>query len=144
MPRPAEGVVTVTGVKRNPGFEGWFLARVGGQVRRITRLVADDAIAGCPVDSGDLVSTIKTRFPGNLHGIVSVGGSGPLVESAPYWKHVEYGTAPHWINSTGSWSLKSDEGVYFGRRVWHPGTQANPFMRNACYQRRKLGLTSVL
>lgn len=134
----------MSGVKINREFEAWFLARVGRQVRRITNQVRDDCIAGCPVDSGDLVSTIKSRFPGQLKGYVSVGGSGPLVDSAPHWRFVEYGTAPHWINSHGSWSLKSDEGVYFGRRVWHPGTQANPFMRNALYQRRKLDRTSVL
>lgn len=128
----------VSGIKKDESFEGWFLARVGAQVRKITRAVRNDAIAGCPVDSGDLVSTIKVRFPGQLRGYVTVGGTGPLVNAAPYWQHVEYGTAPHWINSHGDWSLKSDEGVYFGRRVWHPGTDANPFMRNALYQRRRL------
>lgn len=127
-----------TGVKRDLTFEGWFLAKVGAQVKRITRAVRDDAIAGCPVDSGDLVSTIKMRFPGQLRGYVTVGGRGPLVNSAPYWSHVEFGTAPHWIDSHGDWSLRSDEGVYFGHRVWHPGTQANPFMRNAIYKRRRL------
>lgn len=126
------------GVQRNPGFEGWFLAKIGGQVKKITRAVMLDAIAGCPVDSGDLVSTIKTRYPGQLRGIVSVGGSGPLVASAPHWRYVEYGTAPHWINSTGPWPLRDEYGNVFGRRVWHPGTQANPFMRNALYQRRRL------
>lgn len=131
-------------VKQNPGFEGWFLARIGAQVKKITYAVRDDAIAGCPVDSGDLVSTIKVRFPGGLRGIVSVGGRGPLVDSAPYWKYVEYGTAPHWIDSHGSWPLRDDDGTVYGRRVWHPGTTANPFMRNAVYQRRKLGRVGVL
>lgn len=132
-----------SGVRKDKDFEGWFLARIGVQVKKITLAVAADAIAGCPVDSGDLVSTIRTRFPGQLRGFVVVGGRGPLVDSAPYWAHVEYGTAPHWIDSTGPWSLKSDEGVYFGRRVWHPGTQANPFMRNALYQRRRLDRSVV-
>ena len=125
-------------VKKDRDFEGWFLAKIGGQVRRITRLVRDDCIAGCPVDSGDLVSTIKARFPGQLRGIVSVGGRGPLVESAPYWRYVEWGTAPHWIDSHGPWPLRDDHGNVFGRRVWHPGTRATHFMSNACYQRRRL------
>lgn len=133
--------MTVTDVKKNPGFEGWFLARVGTHVKKITRAVRDDAIAGCPVDSGDLVSTIKARFPGGLKGYVTVGGRGPLVTSAPYWAHVEYGTAPHWINSHGPWPLRDEHGNVFGRRVWHPGTTAQPFMRGALYQRRRL--TSV-
>ena len=131
-------------VDLNRAFEGWFLAKVGYQVKKITRAVRDDAIAGCPVDSGDLVSTIKMRFPGQLRGYVTVGGRGPLVERADYWAHVEYGTAPHWIDSHGPWSLRSDEGVYFGRRVWHPGTTAQPFMRNALYQRRRLSEAAVL
>lgn len=131
-------------VKKDQGFEGWLLVRVGKHVKRITNEVRDDAIAGCPVDSGDLVSTIKSRFPGGLTGYVTVGGRGPLVTSAGYWAHVEYGTAPHWIDSTGPWSLRSDEGVYFGRRVWHPGTTANPFMRNALYQRRRLTAVGAL
>lgn len=133
-----------SGVKPNRDFEAWFYARVGKQVRRITNAVRDDAIAGCPIDSGDLVSTIKSRFPGQLQGYVSVGGTGPLVDSAPWWQYVEYGTAPHWINSHESWPLKSDEGVFFGRRVWHPGTRAVSFMRSALYQRRRLGQTGVL
>ncbi len=131
-------------VKQNPGFEGWFLARIGGQVRRITRLVRDDAIAACPIDSGDLVSTIKMRFPGQLRGVVSVGGKGPLVESAPHWRYVEWGTAPHWINSTGPWPLRDEHGNVFGRRVWHPGIRATHFMSNAVYQRRRLTGGSVL
>lgn len=133
-----------SGVKQNRGFEGWFLARVGAQVRRITNEVRDDAIAGCPIDSGDLVSTIKSRFPGQLRGIVSVGGRGPLVDSAPHWRFVEYGTAPHWIDSHGPWPLRDDHGNVFGRRVWHPGTTANPFMRRALYQRRRLSPVGVL
>ena len=133
----------MSGVKVNRDFEGRFLAAIGAQVKKVTRAVRDDAIAGCPVDSGDLVSTIKMRFPGGLQGQVTVGGKGPLVSSAPHWRYVEYGTAPHWIDSTGPWSLRSDEGVYFGRRVWHPGTTANPFMRNAIYQRRKLDRTVI-
>lgn len=134
----------MSGVKINREFEAWFLARVGKHVRRITNEVRNDAIAGCPVDSGDLVSTIKSRFPGQLQGYVSVGGSGPLVDSAPYWMAVEFGSAPHWINSHGSWPLRDEHGNVFGRRVWHPGTQAVSFMRSALYQRRRLGTVGVL
>lgn len=130
-------------LKGNPAFDGWFLAHVGAQVRKVTREVMEEAIAYCPVDSGDLVSTIRMRFPGGLTGYVEVGRRGAF-GGAPYWKAVEYGSAPHWINSTGSWSLRSDEGVYFGRRVWHPGTQAQPFMRRAIYKRRRLGRVSAL
>ncbi len=130
-------------VKVDRDFEGRFLATIGANVKKITRAVRDDAIANCPVDSGDLVSTIKMRFPGELRGQVTVGGKGPLVESAGYWRVVEWGSAPHWIDSTGDWSLRSDEGVYFGRRVWHPGTTATFFMSRALYQRRRLDRTVI-
>jgi hypothetical protein len=117
-------------VRRNPEFDAWFLAAVGANVKKVTEEVALDAMAHCPVDSGDLVESIATRYPGKLHGVVIVG--------TDHWAHVEYGTPPHEIKSTGPWSLRSDEGVYFGRRVWHPGTEAQPFMRPALYRRRKL------
>lgn len=130
-------------VRAERGWESYFLAHVGAQVRAVTRAVADDARAECPVDSGDLLSTIGTRFPGQLHGVVKVGGRGPLAHDVDYWAAVEYGTPPHWITSHGSWSLRSDEGVYFGRRVWHPGTQANGFMRRALYRKRALGRARV-
>lgn len=125
-------------VRANRDWESWFFTHVGAQVKAITEAVADDARAGCPVDSGDLLSTIGTRYPGRLRGVVKVGGRGILAHDVDYWADVEYGTAPHWITSHGPWSLRSDEGVYFGRRVWHPGTQAQPFMRPAIYRRRRL------
>lgn len=125
-------------VRASQDWESWLKAHVGAQVKAITEAVADDARAECPVDSGDLVSTVGTRYPGGLHGIVKVGGRGPLAHDVNYWADVEYGTPPHWITSHGPWSLRSDEGVYFGRRVWHPGTQANPFMRRALYRKRRL------
>lgn len=131
-------------VRASRDWESWFLAHVGANVRAVTRAVADDARAECPVDSGDLVSTIAVRFPGKLQGIVKVGGRGPLAHDVDYWSYVEYGTPPHWIASRGPWSLRSDEGVYFGRRVWHPGTQANPFMRRALYRKRRLSRAGAI
>lgn len=130
-------------IRVNPRFDGWFLARIGAQVKKVTEEIRDDAIAGCPVDSGDLVSTIKTRYPGGLRGYVTVGSGGTFGD-APYWKYVEYGTAPHWINSHGPWPLRDDHGNVFGRRVWHPGTQAQPFMRSAAYRRRRLEARGLL
>lgn len=116
-------------VRETAGFQSWFLVHVGAQVKSVTEAVALDAIAGCAVDSGDTVESIGTRYPGKLHGIVVVGGA---------WQYVEYDTAPHWITSDGRWSLRSDDNEYFGRRVWHPGTTAQPFMRPALYRKRRL------
>lgn len=117
-------------VRRNPEFDAWFKAHVGANVRQVTEAIADDCRAECPVDSGDLVESIGTRYPGKLHGVVVVG--------TDHWHETEYGSPPHWITSHGTWSLRSDEGVYFGRRVWHPGTPAQFFMRRALYRKRAL------
>lgn len=125
-------------VRANPRFDSWFTATVGEQVRRVTEAVADDARAACPIDSGDLVSTIRTTYPGKLRGVVIVGGDGPVANDVDYWAHVEYGTEPHEIRSRGPWSLRDDDGVFYGRRVWHPGTPAQPFMRPALNRKRKL------
>lgn len=123
-------------VRRNPDFDAWFLAHVGAQVKVITEAVARDAISECPVDSGDLVESIGTRYPGKLHGVVVVG--------TDHWHATEYGSPPHEITSHGPWSLHNPEtGVYFGRRVWHPGTPSQPFMRTALYRKRKLGRAAV-
>ena len=118
-------------VRRNPEFDAWFRVHVGANVRAITEAVADDARAECHVDSGDLVESIATRYPGELRGIVVIG--------TDHWREQEYGAAPHWITSHGPWSLRSDEGVYFGRRVWHPGNPAVMMMRRALYRKRRLG-----
>ena len=130
-----------TDLKTNPAFEGWFQAHVGRQVKKITEAVARDAITECPIDSGDLVSTIRTRYPGRLRGQVVVGGNRPsrLAVNVDYWAAVEYGSRPHQIRSRGKWSLRSDDHEYFGRVVNHPGTRAQPFMRTALYRRRLLG-----
>lgn len=130
-----------TDLKTNPKFEGWFQAHVGRQVKAITEAVARDAITECPIDSGDLVSTIRTRYPGLGRGQVVVGGSAPrrLAHRVSYWAAVEFGSRPHTIRSTGPWSLHNAEtGEYFGRVVHHPGTSARPFMRPALYRRRRM------
>lgn len=120
---------TYRNIKINHPYEAWFLVQQGKGVKKITEAVADDARAGCPVDSGDLVLTIKERYPGNLEGWVVVG--------TDHWEATEYGSPPHLIVSHGKWSLRSDDDEYFGRIVHHPGTPEQPFMRPALYRRRR-------
>lgn len=120
-------------------YRSYFRAYVGHQVKRVTEAVATDCIAGCPIDSGDLVETIRTSYPGQLRGLVRVGGSYGFAIDVDYWASVEYGSAPHIIESHGPWSLHNDEtDEYFGRVVHHPGTPAQPFMRPALFRRRRL------
>jgi hypothetical protein len=106
------------------------LARLGERVDVVkghaAEDVADDARRFCPVDTGELVASIRVRG-----AEVWVG--------ADHWVHVEYGTRPHAITSHGSWPLRNKEtGAVFGRRVWHPGTPAQPFMRPALMRARGL------
>jgi len=123
-------------IRRNPEFDAWFLAHVGAQVKIITEAVARDAISECPVDSGDLVESIGTRYPGRLHGVVIVG--------TDHWHSQEYGSPAHWIKSHGPWSLHNVEtGEYFGPKVWHPGNRPTFFMRRALYRKRALGRAAV-
>jgi hypothetical protein len=117
-------------IRVHHGYKGYFEAAEGRGVRRITEAVADDARAGCPVDSGDLLLSIGTAYPGKKRGYVTVGTG--------HWKETEYGSRPHIIRSHGPWSLRSDDGEYFGPVVHHPGTPAQPFMRPAIYQRRSM------
>jgi hypothetical protein len=88
--------------------------------------VASDARRYCPVDTGDLVGSIRAR--GN---VVWVG--------TDHWAPTEYGSRPHLIVSHGPWPLRNREtGQVFGRVVHHPGTPAQPFMRPAVYMQRGL------
>jgi hypothetical protein len=121
-------------IRPNQLYRAYFKAHEGRQVKRITEAVAADAIAGCPIDSGDLVETIGTRYPGQLVGLVTVGG-----QFAKHWAAVEYGARPHLIESHGRWSLHNvEEDEYYGRVVHHPGNTAQPYMRPALYRRRRL------
>ena len=78
--------------------------------------------AKAPVRSGRLLGSIKKHVYG-LEGSV-----GPTV---PYAVYVEYGTAPHEIRPVYASVLRFNiEGkVVFTPIVHHPGTRAQPFVR---------------
>jgi hypothetical protein len=102
-------------------------------VRRITEDVERDAKRRVPVDTGELRATIHSTHHG-LKGRVWVG--------TDHWAPTEYGSGPHFIRVKNAKVLHNAEtGDFFGRRVWHPGTPAQPFMRPALYTKRPLGGT---
>jgi hypothetical protein len=81
-------------------------------------------------DSGTLRSSIrKFRLADGSYLI------GPTDEVAPgvlLGPMIETGTRPHEITSHGPWPLyNAATGQTFGRRVWHPGTRAQPFIAPA-------------
>jgi hypothetical protein len=112
-----------------PGWEQHARDATGRFIsEKLTAFIADDARAGCPVKSGKLLESIK-----HVGNKVSVGGIG-----LEYWFYVEYGTLPHFIRPVHAKALRweDDTGVHYAKLVWHPGTQATNFMRNALYRFR--------
>ena len=75
----------------------------------------------CPVDTGRLRSSIKSR----------VGSDGIIISMEGYAVYVEFGTPPHIIEARNKKSLhwKKDGKDYFAVKVHHPGTRPNPFIR---------------
>ena len=83
-----------------------------------------------PVKTGILKGTIE----------VTVTPDGLMITMPEYGKFVEFGTAPHVIQARKKKSLKwkgGDGKAIFAKRVNHPGTRPNPFIRSTLHQ--KLG-----
>lgn len=109
----------------------------------IARRVQNELMLTCPVDTGRLKNSIK----------VVTYGRGLLIWMVDYGKFVEFGTPPHVIEPKNKKSLKFEwtemNGKMVGRtgrlrkgiskakttdaffkKVKHPGTRPNPFVRN--------------
>lgn len=97
------------------------------------RLVVSGQKRLCPVapvgdptrPSGTLRSHVTSRLYLGPRGWEAHCG----VFGDPVWLFVEFGTAPHLIESKGEYPLRNAKGQVFGRRVNHPGTRAQPFIR---------------
>jgi hypothetical protein len=101
---------------------------ISGKIHGVADRIADDMRHAVPVDTGRLRSTIKARHM-RLKSKIWIGTT--------YWAHVEYGTRPHEIRSHGNYPLRNPRtGQVFGRRVWHPGTSAQPYIRPSVYRVR--------
>ena len=81
----------------------------------------------CPVDNGDLRNSID----------VSVVDGKLLVKMHEYGVYVEYGTLPHVIEAKNAKALhwKSGGKDVFAKRVNHPGTAPNPFIRRTFFSK---------
>lgn len=118
-------------VRRDTDFDAWFDTRIQQRgVRRLTEAIADDARAGCPIDSGELVESIGTRYPGKMRGMVIVG--------TDHWVPTEFGSPAHEIRPRKKKALAWPGGLHPVGKVDHPGTPEQPFMRPALYRRRNL------
>lgn len=59
-------------------------------VRPLTEMIAADMRRYVPVDTGDLLETIRTEFPEHGHGLIWFGD---IAEGVDYHLYVEYGTS---------------------------------------------------
>lgn len=89
----------------------------------IARRLQNELILTAPVDTGRLRNSIK----------VIPQGKGLLIWMVNYGKFVEFGTPPHVIAPTEKKALKfrSEGTEIIVKKVQHPGTRPNPFIRTA-------------
>ena len=86
-------------------------------------------VRACPVNSGHLKNSIA----------VDVNNDYIDVTMADYGLHVEFGTKPHVIEPKDAKALswETPRGRVFTKKVHHPGTKANPFIRRTIHTRLK-------
>lgn len=101
----------------------------GAQGAKRRAPVSPDGSHGRP--SGYLRSRIGWRLGHDPIGLyVDVMSPATTPDGKPYPLFVELGTAPHVIESHGDYPLANRRtGQVFGRRVNHPGTDAQPHLR---------------
>ncbi len=82
--------------------------------------------------SGYLRSNIQWTIDEDGEGLYAdIASTATTPEGAPYGLFVEVGTVAHPIVSKGPWPLRDRRGNVFGRRVQHPGTRPQPYLRPA-------------
>jgi len=90
---------------------------------RIANRLRNELVLKCPVDTGILRNSIK----------VKPSEEGLIIWMAEYGKWIEFGTPPHIISPKNKKALKFKVGgkEVIVKKVKHPGTRPNPFVRTA-------------
>lgn len=90
--------------------------------------VQESAVKLSPVDSGELRRKIIPDFQNK-----------EIRSEAKHSASVEYGTKPHVIRATNAKALSFKVGgkQVFAKKVNHPGTRPNPFMRSSARKVQK-------
>jgi hypothetical protein len=89
--------------------------------------------------SGYMRSSIGWRIEKDSRGLVAiVEATATTPDGDPYPLFVELGTAPHIIESHGDYPLRDKYGNVYGKRVQHPGTSPQPFLRPALDDIRRM------
>ena len=96
---------------------------LGKAIFDIARRLQNELKLKCPVDTGRLKSSIKVKSY----------EKGLIIWMVEYGKFVEFGTPPHIINPNEKKALKfkMDGKNVIVKKVKHPGTRPNPFIRTA-------------
>jgi HK97 gp10 family phage protein len=97
-------------------------------MRQSTGILENTAKANTPVRTGTLRRSITSNPVTATHGVVGT--------SVPYAKYVHEGTGARVIVPVNKKALYWPGAAHPVRRVNHPGTKANPFMRRALEMRR--------
>jgi len=96
----------------------------------IARRLWNELTIVCPVDTSRLVNSIKVKST----------KEGLIIWMVDYGKHVEFGTPPHIIEPKDKQALrfKGGKGKFvFAKKVRHPGSRPNPFIRNTIQNKLK-------
>lgn len=99
-------------------------------VTRATLLVNEHVIMNCPVGGGFPVLRNSIEWEVDEETL-----NGRVFTNNPYAAFVEYGTRPHIIRPKEKQALKfkiGNENI-FAKRVFHPGTSGQYFMRRALW-----------
>lgn len=107
------------------------------RIRKMSRLIANQARVNVPVDTGFLGQSIQ-EDPPRWTGPLRVEGS--VTAHAPYAVFVHQGTKPHVIRARNAKALRfgvpwpHPTRTIFRVSVNHPGTKPRPFLLNAAQQ----------
>lgn len=110
-------------------MEGGFFARLYEAIRptmeRVAEDIAEDIRRNASVDSGELVRSVR-----RVGTTITIG--------TDHWHFVEYGTRPHIIRPRTKKALWWPGARHPVKKVYHPGTKAQPFIRPAATRQRTL------
>lgn len=112
-------------IRMLPGYQVELDRELQPVLNEVAKEVEQDIKRNAPVDTGELVRSVRRRD--NL-----------ITISAPHWHFVEYGTRPHIIRPRSKQALWWPGAHHPVKSVYHPGTQAQPFIRPAALRQRRL------
>lgn len=112
----------------DPGWRGHFGYITTVYLRRLGRVITDEARALVPVNTGRLRESLDWEVTGKK---LTVGS-----RNVNYAKDVEFGTSPHIIRARNTKALYWPGARHPVRQVNHPGTRSQPYLRPALWKRR--------